>query len=420
MSATSPATSPATGPHHRFDSISQAPPDSILGLSEAYAADPRPDKMNLSVGVYKDASGITPIMKCVKAAEKRLLESETTKGYLSIDGLPDYRHAVRQMIFGDQVPAERVAIVQAPGGTGALSVAGSFLAANCPSGPGRPMRVFLPTPTWANHAAIMQDAGLLVEAYAYLATDRRSLDCDAMIDDLNTKTNPGDGVLLHACCHNPTGVDPTIDQWKEIASVIARRGLLPLLDFAYQGFGDGLDADAAGLRVVLDHVDEAIVCSSYSKNFGLYSERVGAVGLVGGNAAATSASLSQLKRVVRSHYSNPPRHGAAIVATILSDPELTAIWKQELESMRLRITELRSQFVAGMAKQAGAPDFEFLMQQKGMFSYSGLSPMQVDELKTNHGIYMVGSGRINVAGMDESRMDWLCAAVAGVLDRENR
>lgn len=411
MSVNTPAPSVA----HRFDSISQAAPDAILGLTEAFNSDTRPDKMNLSVGVYKDASGVTPIMKCVKAAEQKLLESETTKGYLTIDGLPDYRDAVAKMVFGDQIPADRVAVVQAPGGTGALSVAGDFLAANCPSGPGRPMKVFLPTPTWANHNAIMTDSGLLVDSYAYLGSDRRTLDFDALIDDLKTKANPGDAVLLHACCHNPTGVDPTKDQWNEIACVVAERGLLPILDFAYQGFGDGLDEDAAGLRIMLDHVEEAIVCSSYSKNFGLYSERVGAVGLVAASAASTTASLSQLKKVVRSNYSNPPRHGGAIVATVLADAELTQIWRDELEEMRLRITHLREQFVAGMAKHADAPDFTFLLNQKGMFSFSGLTPMQVDELKANYGIYIVGSGRINVAGMNESRMDWLCGAVAEVI-----
>lgn len=400
---------------HRFDSISLAPPDAILGLTDAFNNDQRPDKMNLSVGVYKDASGVTPILKCVKAAEKKILAGETSKGYLSIDGLPDYRTAVREMVFGDQVPTDRVAIVQAPGGTGALSVTADFLASQCSAGPGKPMRVFLPTPTWANHNAIMADAGLLVDSYAYLGTDRRSLDFDALIEDLKTKPSTGDAVLLHACCHNPTGVDPTLDQWKAIASVVAERGLLPILDFAYQGFGDGLDEDAAGLRTILDTVDEAIVCSSYSKNFGLYSERVGAVGLVAASAESTEAALSQLKRVVRSNYSNPPRHGAAIVATILGDAELTAMWKQELEAMRLRITALREQFVAGMTQQPAAPDFQFLLQQKGMFSFSGLSPMQVDELKAKYGIYIVGSGRINVAGMNEDRMDWLCAAVADVI-----
>lgn len=395
---------------HRFDSIPTAAPDSILGITEAFVADPRTEKMNLSVGVYQDAAGVTPIMKCVKAAEQKLLETETSKGYLPINGLPDYQNAVREMLLGDHIPAERVAVLQTPGGTGALRVAGDFLAGHC-----SPTRVFVPNPTWANHNAIMRSAGLAVETYTYLASDRRSLDFQAMVDELSKNARPGDAILLHACCHNPTGVDPTIEQWQEIAKVLARGGLIPLLDFAYQGFGEGLDEDAAGLRAVLEHCDEAIVCSSYSKNFGLYSERVGAVTLIAASPAAAAAALSQLKVVVRCNYSNPPRHGGAIVATVLADPELTRVWKEELEENRLRITHLREQFVAGMKQQSGAPDFSFLLSQKGMFSYSGLTAMQVDELRTKHGVYVVGSGRINVAGMNEERMDWLCQSVAGVM-----
>ncbi|TWT74995.1 amino acid aminotransferase [Allorhodopirellula solitaria] len=404
------ASESATAAAHRFDSIAMAAPDAILGIGEAFAADPRSEKMNLSVGVYKDAAGTTPIMQCVKAAEQKILESETTKSYLPIDGLPDYRNAVREMLLGDQVPADRVAVLQTPGGTGALRVAAEFLATQC-----SPTRVFVPNPTWANHTAIMRAAGLPVETYRYLGSDRHSLDFQAMVDDLTENTRPGDAVLLHACCHNPTGVDPTTDQWQEIAKLLASRGLIPLLDFAYQGFGDGLEEDAAGLRTVLQHCDEAIACSSYSKNFGLYSERVGAATLIAATPSATAASLSQLKIVVRANYSNPPRHGGAIVATVLADPELTKIWKTELEGKRLRIKQLREQFVAGMKQQPGAPDFSFLLQQKGMFSFSGLSAMQVDELRTKHGVYVVGSGRINVAGMNEEKMDWLCQAVADVM-----
>jgi aspartate/tyrosine/aromatic aminotransferase len=239
------------------------------------------------------------------------------------------------------------------------------------------------------------------------------LDFDSMLTDLREKTSVGDAILLHACCHNPTGIDPTPQQWKVIAAVIAEKKLLPLIDFAYQGFGDGLDEDAVGLRTVLEAVDEAIICSSFSKNFGLYSERVGAVSLVAADADASKASLSQLKKVVRTLYSNPPRHGAAIVAAVLDDPALTAIWKEELTEMRERITRLRNQFVATM-KTLGH-DFGFLLPQRGMFSFSGLTPMQVDELKAKHGIYIVGSGRINVAGMNEATMDQLCEAVASVL-----
>ncbi len=393
---------------HRLSSIPTAPPDAILGLTEAYLSDPNPHKMNLSVGVYKDASGQTPVLRCVKEAERKLVDNEATKGYLAIDGLPDYRVHVRSLVFDGSVDAQRIAVVQTPGGTGALRVAADFLVAQL-----SPIRIWISSPTWANHPAVFAAAGLPAETYRYLGGDRTSLDFDSMIEDLRAKTSAGDAVLLHACCHNPTGIDPTAEQWKEIAAVVAEKQLLPLIDFAYQGFGDGLDQDTVGLRTVLGAVDEAIICTSFSKNFGLYSERVGAISVVTADADAAKASLSQLKTVVRTNYSNPPRHGAAIVATVLDDAGLTAIWKEELTEMRERITRLRTQFVETMKKEGH--DFGFLLPQRGMFSFSGLTPMQVDELKAKHGIYIVGSGRINVAGMSEDTMDQLCQAVASVL-----
>jgi len=393
---------------HRFSVVQTAPPDAILGLTEAFHADPNPNKINLSVGVYKDETGQTPVLKCVKAAEEKILHSETSKGYLPIDGAADYRDDVRHLVFGDSVSAGRIAILQAPGGTGALRVASDFMHTQLPAA-----RVWMPNPTWANHPAIFSAAGLPTETYRYLGDDRTSLDLDGMLTTLRESATPGDTVLLHGCCHNPTGVDPTPEDWKQIAGVIREKGLLPLIDFAYQGFGDGLERDAFGLRTILDHVDEAIVCTSFSKNFGLYSERVGAIALVAADAEQRGATLSQLKRVVRTNYSNPPRHGAAIVATILSDPDLRRLWREELDTMRQRIMRLREQFVASM-KTLGH-DFRFLLRQKGMFSYSGLSPMQVDELKNKHGVYIVGSGRINVAGMSENKMDSFCRAVASVM-----
>ncbi|MEM6979829.1 MAG: amino acid aminotransferase [Planctomycetota bacterium] len=394
----------------RFDAISPAPPDAILGLTEAFVADDRTQKMNLSVGVYKDADGVTPILRCVKAAEQRILETESSKGYLSIDGLPDYRDAVRELVFGDLIDSDRIAVVQTPGGTGAVRVAADFVADQCAGA-----QVWLPNPTWANHNAIMAAAGLSVESYRYLSADRRGLDFDAVIEDLQTKPNPGDAILLHACCHNPTGVDPSAEQWSHIAEVIADRHLLPILDFAYQGFGDGLMEDTAGLRAVLSRSDEALVCTSFSKNFGLYSERVGAVSVVASSTETASAALSQVKRLVRSNYSNPPRHGAAIVATVLNDADLRSDWQVELEAMRCRILDLRQRFVSGMDATDCDQDFSFLLGQKGMFSFSGLNRMQVDELRVQHGIYIVDSGRINVAGMSEDRMGFLCDAVASVL-----
>ena len=402
---------PASAADHRFSSVSTAPPDAILGLTEAYLADTNPDKMNLAVGVYKDASGQTPVLKCVKEAEQKLIENEATKGYLPIDGLADYRNHVRSLVFGETIDADRIAVIQTPGGTGALRVAADFLVTQL-----SPIRIWIPTPTWANHPAVFAASDLQTESYRYLGADRTSLDIDAMLDDLKTKTKPGDAVLLHGCCHNPTGVDPTADQWKEIAAVVSERSLLPVLDFAYQGFGEGIEEDSAGMRTVLSAVDEAIVCNSFSKNFGLYSERVGAISLVASDAAACTASLSQLKRIVRTNYSNPPRHGAAIVSTILDDAALTADWKVELKEMRERITRLRNLFIDTMKSTGTGHDFEFLRPQNGMFSFSGLTPMHVDELRTKHSIYIVGSGRINVAGMVESKMPALCKAVASVLE----
>ncbi|MGB1926447.1 MAG: amino acid aminotransferase [Rubripirellula sp.] len=398
-------------PSLRFSSISTAPPDPILGLTEAFLADQRSDKMNLSVGVYKDASGQTPVLESVKAAEQRLLETETTKGYLPIDGLPDYQTALKRMVFGDVVPADRIATLQSPGGTGALRTAASFLASQMP-----PLRVWASTPTWANHHAVFDSEGLPVESYRYLAADRTSLDFDGMLDDLTKKAQPGDAVLLHACCHNPTGIDPSSDQWEAIAKTLSERGLLPLIDFAYQGFGHGIREDAKSIETILRHNTEAIVCNSFSKNFGLYGERVGAVSFVSADSSTANAIRSQLKKLVRCNYSNPPRHGGSIVATVLGCQELTEQWQRELAAMRDRIKALREQFVSTMQQTGKGHDFSFLLNQCGMFSFSGLNKMQVDQLKTDHGIYIVGSGRINVAGMQERKMDFFCSAVAQVLE----
>ena len=392
----------------RFDALSAAPPDAILGLTEAFNRDANPNKMNLTVGVYKDDDGNTPILRCVKAAERRLVEDETTKGYLPIDGHADYRDATRRLVFGDHVPADRVAVFQSPGGTGGLRVAASFVADQLAAG-GR-LTVHLPNPTWANHNSIFAAEGLPVSTYRYLAADRRQLDFDAMIEDLSNVA-AGDAVVLHACCHNPTGVDPTPEMWTRIAQTVARTGALPILDFAYQGFGRGVEADRAAITTMLASCDEAIVCNSFSKNFGLYSERVGGVSFVAASSAAADVVRTQVKRLVRCNYSNPPRHGAAVVATILNDAELRSMWIEELDHMRTRIDGLRNHFVDTMA-EIGGPDYGFLRTQTGMFSYSGLSPMQVDRLKTEHGIYIVGSGRINVAGMRQSHMRPLCEAIA--------
>jgi aspartate/tyrosine/aromatic aminotransferase len=396
-----------------FDSLPQAPPDPILGLGEAFQSDPRPGKINLSVGVYKDEQGKTPILACVKEAERRILAQETSKGYLSIEGLAEFNSRVRELLFGtghEIVTSGRAVTAQTPGGTGALRVAADLLKKHFPTA-----RVWCSRPTWANHQAIFQAAGLATETYPYSDAAGQGLDFPAMraaIDQIPT----GDVLLLHASCHNPSGIDPSIDQWHEIAALCSRREILPLVDFAYQGFGDGLEEDAQGLRALAAAKRELMVCSSYSKNFGLYCERVGALTIVAPTSETAQRALSQLRISIRVNYSNPPQHGAAIVATVLADPALRRQWEAELAGMRGRIHQMRRLFVEAMRALSSKRDFSFIQGQKGMFSFSGLSNMQVDELRTRHAVYIVsGGGRMNVAGMTAENMPRLCEAIAAVL-----
>jgi len=396
-----------------FDTLPLAPPDAILGLADAFKQDPNPQKINLSVGVYKDEQGSTPILACVKEAERRLLANEKSKGYLSIEGHPEYAARVQELLFGsghEVLSSRRAVTAQTPGGTGSLRVAADFLKKHFPQA-----RVWLSNPTWANHAAIFKAAGQQVETYPYLDSAGRRLDFRAMRDAL-AQIPGGDIVLLHACCHNPSGVDPTSEQWKQIAAAIHEHSLLPLADFAYQGFGAGLVEDAQGLRALAQPGKELLVCSSFSKNFGLYGERVGALTVVAASADAAQRALSQVRISIRTNYSNPPTHGAAIVATVLGDAVLRAQWEQELAAMRDRIHQMRRLFVETMRRKAPQHDFSFLENQKGMFSFSGLSNLQVDELRTKHAVYVVGNGgRINVAGMTRQNMEPLCTAIAAVL-----
>lgn len=392
-----------------FESISAAPPDPILGLSDAFREDSRADKVNLTIGVYRDEAGKTPVLDCVKAAEKLLLENEDTKGYLGIDGLPEFRQLVSQLVLGQAVPSERVCTAQTPGGTGALRVAADFLA----SSGGR--RIWCSQPTWPNHGSIFESAGLEVLSFPYLASDRKSLEFDKLLETLERDGRAGDVICLHACCHNPTGIDPTTEQWQEIAGLTAGRGMLPLVDFAYHGFGDGLEEDRRGLLALAEQHEEMLICSSYSKNFGLYSERIGALLAVSQSAEATPKVASRIKQVVRSNYSNPPRHGGAVVATILGDESLRGDWENELAAMRGRIHQMRTEFVDAMRTAGCETDFSFLLSQRGMFSFSGLSPMQVDWLKKERGIYIVGSGRINVAGITPDNMPRLALAITEAL-----
>jgi aspartate/tyrosine/aromatic aminotransferase len=395
-----------------FETLTAAPPDAILGLTEAFKKDENPDKINLSVGVYQDASGTTPVLESVKEAERRLVETETTKAYMPISGNPRYGELVRRLLFGDDhevVTSGRAATIHAPGGTGALRVAGDFLKTSLPhSG------VWVSKPTWPNHHGVFTAAGAHLEEYPYFDAANNCLGFEEMLAWLK-ELQTGEVVLLHGCCHNPSGIDPTPEQWKQIGDVISERKLLPLVDFAYQGFADGIEQDAAGLREICRPGQELLVASSFSKNFGLYRERVGALTAVTADAAAAAVVMSRLKQTVRANYSNPPAHGGGIVATVLDDEELTAKWENEVAEMRDRINGMRQSFVDAMKERAPEHDFSFITQQRGMFSFSGLTPMQVDELRSKYSIYIVGSGRINVAGITPANLDRLCDAVAAVL-----
>ena len=395
-----------------FETVEMAPPDPILGLTEAVKADPNPDKINLGAGIYKDESGRTPVLSAVKKAERRLLDAEASKGYLPISGLPEYTEAARELLFGPGhkvVESGRAVTAQAPGGTGALRLAAEFIGKFA----GEP-RVWVSDPTWSNHYGVLEAAGLKTAKYAYYDADTHSLDFEGMMASI-AEMERGDVILLHGCCHNPTGVDPSRDQWQEIAAAVADRGLLPLVDLAYQGFGEGLEQDAAGMVAVCEHCPEAFVASSFSKNFGLYSERVGALTAVSPSPDIAQRVMSQLKIVIRRLYSNPPAHGAAIVATILDDPDLRAEWEEELAAMRGRIHQMRRLLVDTLEAKGVEIDFSFICDQNGMFSFSGLSGEQVRRLREEHSVYMVGSGRMNVAGISPSNVDRLVDAIAVVL-----
>ncbi len=395
-----------------FELFDTAPPDSILGLAGAFRKDENSEKINLMVGVFKNEQGRTPVLDCVKAAERRLLESEDTKGYLGIDGAPEYVRAVQELLFTpehDIVQQRRAATVQTPGGTGALRVAADLMHGKFPTA-----KIWCSKPTWGNHPKVFAAAGLEVAWYRYLDDTGVGLDFDAMLAGLN-QVPAGDIVCLHACCHNPTGVDPSLEQWRRIASVVKERGVLALVDFAYQGFADGIREDAAALAILADALPEFLVCNSFSKNFGLYGERVGGLTIVAPHAAAAQAALSHAKACVRSNYSNPPRHGGAIVTTILQDDALRAQWEQEVAAMRTRIADMRTLIVGTMAELNVGRDFSFIQKQRGMFSYTGLTPLQVDQLRSEWSIYIVGDGRINIAGVTPSNVRRLCKGIAAVL-----
>jgi len=396
-----------------FNQLEMAPPDAILGLAEAFKKDQNPKKINLSVGVYKNEMGVTPVFRAVKRAEEIILEQENSKSYLPIDGSPEYGRVVQEIVFGadaDLLSSGRVVTTHTPGGTGGLRVAADFLKRIGFEG-----TLWLSTPTWPNHPNIFRTAGLTIQNYPYFDAVTGGVNFDAMLAAV--KDMPaGDVILLHGSCHNPTGSDPTPEQWTQLAEVITERGLLPLVDFAYQGLGNGLDEDAFGVRTLANACRELIVVSSFSKNFGLYNERTGAFTLIADTPQAVETALSHIKLSVRTNYSNPPAHGGKIVTTILTDPKLRAEWLTEVETMCDRIRAVRRKLVAGLAAAGVEKDFSFIERQNGMFSYTGLSKEQVQKLRDEYSIYIVVTGgRINVAGLNDANLPVLCQAIAEVL-----
>ncbi len=396
-----------------FETLEMAPPDPILGITEAFKKDPKPGKINLSIGVYCDENGKTPVFNSVKKAEERILADEKTKNYVSPNsGTVEYCAAVQGLLFGaghEGVASKRCATAHTPGGTGALRVAADFIKFIKPDA-----KVWLSEPTWPNHPSIFAASGIPTATYPYYDADGKKLSCGPLLDALK-KIPAGDFVLLHGCCHNPTGMDPTVEEWNAIAEVAKAQGWVPLFDFAYQGLADGLTEDARCLAPFVSSGLEVYICSSFSKNFGLYNERVGALTLVADSEGNAQKALSHLKRIIRTNYSNPPAHGSNIVTTILNDAALRAEWEGEVKGMRDRIAGMRKVFVDTLKAKGVTQDFAFLTNQKGMFSFSGLTKAHVDALKEKYGIYIVGTGRINVAGMTPSNMDALCTAIADIL-----
>jgi aromatic-amino-acid transaminase len=391
-----------------FARLELAPPDPILGLTEAFKADPRPEKINLGVGVFVDAAGKTPVLASVREAERRLAEAGTSKSYLPITGAPAYGEATQQLCFGEKRPPHLVT-AQTPGGTGGLRVAGDFLRHALPGA-----TIWLSDPTWANHQGVFAAAGMAHRTYAYFDAATHGVNRDAFFEALRA-VPAGDVVLLHACCHNPTGADLSSEDWKTVAELAIAGGWLPFLDFAYQGFGDGLTADAVGVRALCEAGAAFFVAQSFSKNFGLYQDRVGALHLVCATADEAQRVASQLKVAIRVNYSNPPAHGGNIVSSILGDVSLAAQWETEVSAMRARIHGVRAELVEALRNAGVSRDFAFLGHQRGMFSFTGIARDQVLRLRDEHAVYMVASGRINVAGITSSNLPRLVSAIKSVL-----
>jgi len=393
-----------------FSELKPLPTDPILGLMAAFKQDTNPKKIDLGVGVYKDEQGNTPVLKAVKKAEAFRLENETSKSYIGLAGNLDYCQKMENLLLGEHpaLLANRVRTAQAPGGTGALRVAAEFIK-RC----NKDATVWVTTPTWANHISLFEAAGLTVKEYPYYDYENKDLLFDDMINTLK-QVPKGDVVLFHACCHNPSGMDLNAEQWSTVADLAVEVGFTPLVDIAYQGFGSSLEEDAAGLRKLAAAVDELIICSSCSKNFGLYRERIGACSIIAKDAATADISNSVLLSVVRSIYSMPPAHGADIVSTILGSTELTQMWHDELDEMRNRINGLRTLIKESLAAKGIEQDFSFIDRQNGMFSFLGINKEQIERLQKEYSIYIVGSSRVNVAGISDANINYFANAVADV------
>ncbi len=395
-----------------FAAVEMAPRDPILGLTESFNSDPRPDKVNLGVGVYLDESGKVPLLAAVRRAETARLEAMPARGYQPIDGPASYNQAVQRLLFGEHsalLPSGRVATIEALGGTGALKVGADLLRRLLPVA-----TVFISDPSWENHRALFEFAGFKVDTYPYYDAARRGVDFEAMLAGIRVVPERSI-IVLHACCHNPTGADLDREQWQQLIELLAARRLLPFIDLAYQGFADGIREDAYVLDLFAASGLQFLVASSFSKSFSLYGERVGALSIVTAGSDESARVLSQVKRVVRTNYSNPPTHGGAIVSAVLTDPELRALWESELGVMRERIRGVRGALADRLRELGVAQDYSFIVRQRGMFSYTGLSADQVERLRDEHGIYAVSSGRICVAALNQRNLDHVARAIAAVV-----
>ena len=403
-----------TAPHSAplFAAIEMAPRDPILGITEAFNADQHPEKTNLGVGVYYDDNGKVPLLGCVQKAESLLMEKLAPRTYLPIEGLAAYDKAVQELVFGansEVVTSKRAITAQAIGGTGALKLGADFLKRFSPNA-----QVFISDPSWENHRALFESAGFVVNNYPYYDTTTKGVNFDGMLASLQSMP-AGSIVLLHACCHNPTGADLTDQQWAQVIQVVSERGLVPFLDMAYQGFGDGINEDGKVVGMFAAAGGPLFVSNSFSKSFSLYGERVGALSIVAANAEEAARLMSQLKRVIRTNYSNPPMHGGQVVAMALATPELRKLWEEELAGMRVRIKAMRQALVDKLKAKVPQHNFDFVIQQRGMFSYSGLTKAQVERLKTEFSIYAVDTGRICVAALNSRNIDRVVDAIAKVL-----